>query len=309
MIKSLHSAMAWLAMLVLPTAASAQDFTTYPTVRNPERYGDQWRPFYVKANELTAQTRATLPNHLDIAFGADPKQRLDVYLPAKPVSDAPVLLFLHGGGFMEGDRAHYGFVAAPYAKHGVITVVSGYRLATPGVSYPAQSDDAKAAISWINKNIAKFGGNPGALYLSGHSVGATLIADVSFDRAWMKSAGIAPDSIKGIAAISGDYDLSPGENVAYAPTAQIEAQASPLRHIVDPAPVALIAYGTNEGKMRDSAEELARQLQAREVKTRLLVLQGEDHKDTALSFGADGSTLANAVLQMIGVRDGEGGRR
>src|SRR5690606_29915236 len=104
-------------------------------------------------------------------------------------------------------------------------------------------------------------------------------------------------------------DLSPGENVAYAPTAEIEAQASPLRHIVDPADVALVAYGTNEGKMRDSAEELAKQLQAKGVKTRLLVLQGEDHKDTALSFGAHGSTLANAVLQLIGVREGEGGRR
>lgn len=309
MTKSLHMVLAWLAMLVLPAAPSAQDFTTYPTVRNPERYGDQWRPFYAKANQLTAQTRAALPNHLDIAFGTDPKQRLDIYLPAKPVKDAPVLLFLHGGGFMEGDRAHYGFVATPYAKHGIITVVSGYRLATPGVSYPAQSDDAKAAIAWINENIAKFGGNPGALFLSGHSVGATLIADVSFDRAWMKSAGMASDSIKGIAAISGDYDLSPGENPAYAPTAEIEERASPLRHIVDPAPVALVAYGTKEGKMRDSAEELARQLQTKGVDTRLLVLQGEDHKDTALSFGTDGSTLANAVLQLIGVQGGEGAGR
>jgi acetyl esterase/lipase len=302
-------AAAWLAALVLPAALNAQDFATYPTVRNPQRYGTQWRPFYIKANELTAQTRAALPNHLDIAFGVDPKQRLDVYLPATPVKNAPVLLFLHGGGFMEGDRAHYGFVATPYAKHGIITVVSGYRLATPGVHYPAQSDDTKAAITWIHKNIATFGGDPRTLFLSGHSVGATLIADVSFNRDWMKAAGLAPDAIKGIAAVSGDYDLSAGENAAYAPTAELEAQASPLRHIVEPAAVALVAYGTQEGKMRLSAEALAEQLQVKGVKTRLLVLEGEDHKDTALSFGTDGSTLANAVLQLIGNQDGDRERR
>lgn len=291
---------ALLALLVLPAALSAQDFTTYPTVKNPERFGAQWRPFYTRADELTAQTRAALPHHLDIAYGADPKQRLDIYLPAKAVANAPVLLFLHGGGFMEGDRAHYGFIAAPYAKRGIITVVSGYRLATLGVHYPAQSDDTKAAITWVYENIRKFGGDPGTLFLSGHSVGATLIADVSVARGWMKAAGLPPDSIKGIAAISGDYDLSPGENTAYAPSAELEALASPLRHIADPAAVALVAYGTKEAKMRVSSEALAEQLRAKGIQTRLLPLQGEDHKDTALNFGTEGSTLANAVLELIG---------
>jgi acetyl esterase/lipase len=306
MAKALYVTAFLLAMLAMTGPSSAQDFDSYPTVTNPQRYGDQWRAFYVEANRRTAQTRSALPHHLDIAFGADPKQRLDVYLPPNPVKNAPVLLFLHGGGFIEGDRSHYGFVAAPYAKHNVITVVSGYRLATPGVTYPAQSEDAKAAIVWISNNIEKFGGDPRELFLSGHSVGATLIADVSFDRAWMRSAGLKTDSIKGIAAISGDYDLSPGENVAYAPTAELEAQASPLRRIVDPAPVALIAYGTQEPRMQDSAQTLVQRLQARPIKTRLLALPGENHRDTALSFGTSDSTLANAVLELIGV---EGARR
>ena len=214
-------------VLAAPVVLHAQDYTKYDTVNNPKRYGTIWAPFYQKANELTAQTRADFPNHLDIAFGETPKQRLDVYLPKKPVKNAPVLLFLHGGGFMEGDRAHYGYVATPYVQKGIITVVSGYRLAKRGVPYPAQSDDTKAAIVWIHKNIAKFGGDPNTIFLSGHSVGATLAADVSFDRSWMKQAGVPHDAIKGIAAISGDYDLGPGENVDYAPNAELEARASP----------------------------------------------------------------------------------
>jgi arylformamidase len=287
-------------LLLAPLTLHAQDYTKYDTVNNPQRYGTIWAPFYQKANELTAQTRADFPHHLDISFGASPKQALDVYLPKKPVKNAPVLLFLHGGGFMEGDRAHYGYVARPYVEKGIVTVVSGYRMAKRGVPYPAQSDDTKAAIVWIHKNVAKFGGDPNAIFVSGHSVGATLSGDVSFDRSWMKQAGVPHDAIKGIAAISGDYDLSAGENVDYAPNAELEALASPLRHIVDPAPLAVVAAGTNEGKMRASSEDLARKLTARGVKTRLLVLEGADHKDTVLALGDPSSSLAAAVLEMIG---------
>ncbi len=287
-------------LFVAPLALHAQDYRKYDTVNNPQRYGTIWAPFYQKADELTAQTRAAFPNHLDIPFGETPKQRLDVYLPEKPVKNAPVLLFLHGGGFMEGDRAHYGYVATPYVQKGIITVVSGYRLAKRGVPYPAQSDDTKAAIVWIHKNIARFGGDPNTIFLSGHSVGATLAADVSFDRSWMQQAGVPHDAIKGIAAISGDYDLSPGENVDYAPNAELEARASPLRHIIDAAPLAVVAAGTNEGKMRASSEDLQQRLSAKGVRTRLLVLEGADHKDTVLALGDPGSSLAAAVLEMIG---------
>jgi acetyl esterase/lipase len=287
-------------MVWAPLALLAQDYTKYDTVNNPQRYGTIWAPFYRKADELTAQTRKEFPHHLDIAFGKSPKQQLDVYLPKTPVKNAPVLLFLHGGGFMEGDRAHYGYVARPYVQKGIITVVSGYRMAKRGVPYPAQSDDTKAAIVWINANIARFGGDPHTLYLSGHSVGATLAADVSFDRSWMQKAGVPHAAIKGIAAISGDYDLSPGENADYAPNAELEARASPLRHIVDPAALALVAAGTNEGNMRASSEDLAQKLKAKGIDTRLLVMEGADHKDTVLALGDPNSPLAAAVLQMIG---------
>ena len=287
-------------LLLAPLSLHAQDYTKYDTVNNPQRYGTIWAPFYQKANELTAQTRADFPHHLDISFGDSPKQALDVYLPKEPAKKAPVLLFLHGGGFMEGDRAHYGYVARPYAEKGIITVVSGYRMAKRGVPYPAQSDDTRAAIVWIYKNIAKFGGDPNTIFVSGHSVGATLSGDVSFDRSWMKRAGVPHDAIKGIAAISGDYDLSPGENADYAPSAELEERASPLRHIMDPAPLAVVAAGTNEGKMRASAEDLQQRLTAKGVHSRLLVLEGADHKDTVLAMGDPGSALAASVLQMIG---------
>jgi acetyl esterase/lipase len=207
--KNLRAALA-LCVLAAPAVLHAQDYTKYDTVNNPKRYGTIWAPFYQKANELTAQTRKDFPHHLDISFGESPKQALDVYLPKKPVKNAPVLLFLHGGGFMEGDRAHYGYVARPYVEKGIVTVVSGYRMAKRGVPYPAQSDDTKAAIVWIHKNIAQFGGDPNKIFLSGHSVGATLSADVSFDRGWMKQAGVPRACKKGQPRINREKQKIPG---------------------------------------------------------------------------------------------------
>jgi len=80
-----------LAMCVLaaPVVLLAQDYTKYDTVNNPKRYGTIWAPFYQKANELTAQTRKDFPSHLDISFGASPKQALDVYLETLSTDEIP----------------------------------------------------------------------------------------------------------------------------------------------------------------------------------------------------------------------------
>ena len=109
----------------LAGVTNAQDMSQYYTVQNPDDFTIDWTGFYHRMNEHTARVRDEFPHHLDLAYGTDPKQVLDLYLPAGEVSNAPVFLFLHGGGFREGDKAHYGSVAEPFVKAGVITVVAG----------------------------------------------------------------------------------------------------------------------------------------------------------------------------------------
>lgn len=279
--------------------AHAQDISQYPTVQNPEKFAIDWKAVYLESNALTAQTREALPHHLDWPYGEDPKQRIDLYLPSTPTDKAPVLLFFHGGGFVEGDRAHYGYIAEPFARHGIITAIVGYRLTSAGHAYPAQADDVKAAVVWLHDNVAQYGGDPSNLYLSGHSAGAIVIADVGVDRGWLAQHGIAPDSIRGIVPVSGRYDIGEGYLDAYAPTAELKHQASAMRHIVDPAPAAVVAFGTEEDFYREPSRELAEALQAKGVTVTFLALEGEDHKDTVKSLGTAGSSLFEAVLGMI----------
>ncbi len=187
--------------------ASAQDWTQYYTVVHRSEFEIDWGKFYRTAEAKTMAVRKELRHELDVPYGKDPKQRMDLYFPVQTASNAPVLLFLHGGGFREGDRKQYGYVAEPFAKQGILTVVASYRLTSGGFKYPDQPEDAKALVTWIYGNIAKYGGNPNAIYVSGHSAGAILAADIGVDLAWMDQAKVPRPALRGIVPISGSYDL------------------------------------------------------------------------------------------------------
>ncbi len=289
-----------LSLLIVP--ASAQDVSKYYTVMHPEDFTIDWTGFYEANNKATLRVRNTYPHQLDIAFGSDPKQALDLYLPLGEIADAPVFLFLHGGGFREGDRAHYGSIAEPFVKNGIITAVASYRLTTDGFHYPAQSDDVKSAINWLYKNIATHGGKVDAIYVGGHSAGAILSADVGVDRAWMTAMNIPKQALKGIIPISGPYDMRkkgrPGEQSSYAPTAELQAKASPILHINDPVPFALVAVGSLE-KYQESSIAFTKGLKQKGVDAHYLLMDGEDHDDTAFSLANEESELFKRTLKMI----------
>lgn len=283
--------------------AQAQDWRTYYTVTHPEEFEIDWGAFYQEAERRTGEVRGRLPHHLDLAYGEEAKQRLDLYLPRGEVEGAPVFLFLHGGGFREGDRAQYGFVAEPFAAHGIVTAVASYRLTEGGHHYPAQPEDARAAVAWLHANVARYGGDPESIWVGGHSAGAILAADLGVDRGWLEKRGIPPSVLRGIAPVSGPYDLRvhgrPGEVNAYAPTPAQQEQASPILNVGNPVPAAVVALGSVEERFMASSRELVRRLDERGSATQLLVLPGEDHKDTALSLANEKSPLFRAVLGMI----------
>ncbi|MGH8168303.1 MAG: alpha/beta hydrolase [Woeseiaceae bacterium] len=278
--------------------APAQDASTYYTVMHPDEFEIDWRSFYRQAEQKTSALRAKLPHHLDLAYGEDPKQRLDLYLPAGDAADAPVFLFLHGGGFQEGDRAQYGFIAEPFAEHGIVTAVASYRLTVGGHTYPAQPEDVRHAVEWLYHHVAEYGGDPAAIYVGGHSAGAILAADIGVDRTWLEEAGIPRETLRGIVPISGAYDLRKSSR-AYVPTPEAEAAASPMLHIADPAPAAVVAVGSVEETYLGSSREFAGKLSAMGVSTKLLIAEGEDHRGTVASLADGDSDLFRMTLEMI----------
>jgi arylformamidase len=280
-------------------AAGAQDWRTYATVQNPARFAIDWRAFYQRAAALTAEARRTLPHELDLAYGADPKQRLDLYLPPSRPTRAPVFLFIHGGGFREGDRAQYGFVATPLARRGVITAVMSYRL-HPHI-YPAQITDVELALAWLHAHVGERGGDPARLFVGGHSAGAILSGLLGVRTDWQALRGLPADVIKGIVPVSGPYDLRglTGFVADFIPTdGPDRAAASPLLRIVR-TPAAVVAYGGKETSYAEGSIAFAETLRARGGRAEVVALDGFAHDQTALALGDESSPLTHAVITLL----------
>lgn len=282
---------------VCPSAA--QDQSTYYTVMHPADFKIDWKAFYMKAEAATDETRKALPHHLDLAYGSDPKQKLDLYLPKAKPTAAPVFVFLHGGGFREGDRRQYGYVARPFAEHGIITVVASYRL-TPSAHFPNQPDDVKHVLAWVVRNVKTYGGDPQRVYLSGHSAGAILTATVCVNTDWAAAMSLGTGFLKGCAPISGSYDMRTEKGApGYVNDPALAAQASPVANVAKNPPPFLLVAGSVETPYIASSKTLADKLKANGGIASVLVLDGQAHDDTAWSLGNESGELFQAILKMI----------
>ena len=155
----------------------------------------------------------------DVAYYDGPdaspgRHRLDLYLP-RGKKDFPVLMLVHGGSWTIGDNRCSGLyesVGHFLASRGIGAVLPNYRL-SPGVKHPEHIKDVARAFAWTHKNIGKYGGNPGRLYVAGHSAGAHLVALLATDESYLRAEGLKTADIKGVIAVSGVYRVRHGDEV------------------------------------------------------------------------------------------------
>jgi len=144
----------------------------------------------------------------DVAYGDDPRQTLDVFVPT-PVRAQPwpVLVLFYGGGWDSGDKSDYAWAAQALAARGFVVALPDYRL-VPEAHFPAFIEDAAMATARVGEIASQYGGDPARLGLIGHSAGAHLAMMIALDRRYMTAAG-APDLIKAAAGLAGPYDFLP----------------------------------------------------------------------------------------------------
>ncbi|WP_404713863.1 alpha/beta hydrolase [Sphingomonas sp. MMS24-J13] len=144
----------------------------------------------------------------DIRYGRDPLQKLDIYTPVGKSKQRPVLLFVHGGGFVRGDK-HGAFypdnITAWGAQNGMIGVNIDYRLAPKDV-WPTGARDIGSAIAWVHANIANYGGDPDRIIIWGHSAGANHVNDYI---AHPELQGPEAEAVKGAVILSAFYAETP----------------------------------------------------------------------------------------------------
>ena len=235
------------------------------------------------------------------AYGSDPRQRLDVFVPDTIASGAslPVVIFFYGGGWVDGDRGDYAFAGRAFAAQGFVAVVADYRL-VPRVRFPAFVEDGALAVKWVRDNIARTGGDPARIALSGHSAGSYIAAMLALDTRFLTNIGVDPAIVRGAALLSGPYDFFPfteqrsRDALGRWPR---PAETQPISFARAGAPPMLLMHGTADTIVQPrNSQALATKLAALGAKVDLKLYAGKGHTDTikSLSPAFRGSTPALA---------------
>jgi arylformamidase len=140
----------------------------------------------------------------DIPYVANGHERqvLDVYAP-KDAKGLPVVVWIHGGGWVQGDKGGVQLKPQVFTEKGFVFVSTNYRL-LPHVDMGTIVADVAKAVGWVQGHIAEFGGDPKRLFIMGHSAGAQLAALLCTDERYLKAEGVPLKSVKGCVPVDGD---------------------------------------------------------------------------------------------------------
>lgn len=222
----------------------------------------------------------------DIAYGGDPRHKLDIYRPQNAAGGPlPVVFFIYGGSWNSGDKAHYAFVGRALAAQGFVTVVSDYRL-VPDVVYPDFVSDNSLALAWVAERIGQYGGDRDRMFVAGHSAGAYNGVMLALDPQYRRDL---PDhTILGVAGLSGPYDFLPLDA-----DASINAFGSfddlpatqPVNYASADAPPMLLLHGSADDLVYPrNTTALAQALSDAGGQVEMKIYDGVDHGGTLISI-------------------------
>jgi acetyl esterase/lipase len=262
---------------------------------------------------LKKVSRADIAAAKDLAYGGDPKQKLDIYAPAKAVRGRPVVVYVHGGGLSGGDKDSPNTdglinsnVPVYFAHHGMIGVNLNYRL-VPGIRYPAGGEDLASAVTWLHANVAHYGGNPNAIFVIGHSAGGYHLGTYLYDG---KVNGNAP-RIAGAIFLSGVIELD-REGPRVEVTRQYYGDDASKWPALDPyaridsykgkrVPTFLInaEFDSNDIELQGGVRHYAKLCTLDKACPRYYQAQNMNHLSTALSLGTDDDSLGRELRDFI----------
>ena len=155
---------------------------------------------------LAAQQSPSPPGMTEIAYGSAPRQRLD-FLPAAASHRAPLVVFVHGGAWVVGDKGMAAHMAFHVRGQGYAFASLNYRL-VPDADPRRQAEDVAAAIAVLVRDADELGIDPGRILLIGHSAGAHLAALVGTDPSYLAAHRVSLSALRGVVLLdSAAYDV------------------------------------------------------------------------------------------------------
>ena len=238
---------------------------------------------FFAANAPTAFTH--LDRQINLAYGADPRQKLDVYMPRNALN-RPVVIFWYGGSWQEGSKSNYRFVGTALARLGFVAVLPDYRL-YPQVVFPLFDEDGARAVAWVEQHIEEFGGDSKRIVLMGHSAGGHTAAFLALDHAFLERFGAQSADIVGLIGLSGPYALVPDSDELRAAFAApySDKDWQPIQFVDSRAPPTLLLHGLSDTEVlpRETIE-LRDALARANVRVEMHLFPHRGHDDTVAPF-------------------------
>ena len=205
----------------------------------------------------------------NIAYGVHRRQVLDIWRTSRTPSDAPVIVYFHGGAWTFGDKREQGRpMLHEFVERGWVVVTSNYRL-SPGNLWPAHMVDAKRVLGFVKKNIANYGGDPERIVVAGGSAGGHLAALLALGERdeWLSpdQADVTDWSVRGCVALYSVLEMTGDEThwnglghglrillerrvvqLPYADHVELYEQMSPYHRIAPDSPPFLVVQGGND---------------------------------------------------------------
>ena len=260
------------------------------------------RDFYARES---ARAREGLTAELGVAYGRSADERLDIFLPADGVKDASVQMFFHGGYWRALSAEDFSFVAPQMVTAGAVSVVVNYAL-MPGVTMAELLRQCRAALAWTDANIARYGGDPSRIFISGHSAGGHIVAMMLAADA-PPGTGDASAIVKGVVAISGLFDLEPIRlcflNETLRLTPEEVRPASPLYNLpARPTPLVVCYGGAESDEFARQSASYGAAVEAAGGPCEVRAIGNDDHMSIAASLAAADSELTGIILAQMGLR-------
>ncbi len=245
----------------------------------------------------------------DQAYGRHPRQILDVYAPAG-VTDAPVVIFVHGGAFVDGERDRteeiYSNVLYFFARQGIVGINMEFRLA-PEAMYPGGAQDVGLAVAWARENVRKHGGDAKKIFIMGHSAGAAHAGLYAYDKRLWPASGVG---VAGLIVVSGRVRA---DNLPENPNAKkVEAyfgtdtklmeDGSPVNHVNAGSVPTFVAMAEFENPLLDTycSELIYRLAQAKRRAPPSMWLRGHNHTSIIAHFNTAEDALGRAIVAFVG---------
>ncbi len=240
----------------------------------------------------------------DIAFGPEPRQTMDIYVPTQMTKPAPVLLFLYGGSWQTGDKDGYRWVGQTFAAQGIVTVIANYRLYPPA-HFPTFVEDAALALRKVHETIATAGGDPDRIFVSGHSAGAYNAIMLASNPKFIHDAGGDMSWIHGAIGIAGPYDFLPMTDPAIIALfgGANDPQTQPITFVDGKRPPMLLVAGTaDETVSPGNTDRMTARLKANGSEVQEILYPATGHTGIILSLAPGfrgNTTLQDDMVRFI----------